>query len=86
MESALPASFPDVRVHDDATAAGLPSQSGSGASKVPDLPPVRGGEDVVWGFADVQLSGNRRYNFLVTEWRLGPLGPDLGMALSALGG
>ena len=47
-------------------------------------PPIRGGEDVVWNFADVKL-GRRRYNYLVTEWRLTPYREDLRSELGSFG-
>jgi hypothetical protein len=47
-------------------------------------PLIRGGEDVAWNFADVEL-GRRRYNFLVTEWRLTAYRDDLRGELGSFG-
>jgi hypothetical protein len=49
------------------------------------LPPLGGGEECVWNFADVEVRGKRRYNFFITRWRLDASGENIDQVSSEFG-
>jgi hypothetical protein len=57
------------------------------ATAYPDrqLPPLGGGEECVWNFADVEVRGKRRYNFFITRWRLDASGENIDQVKSEFG-